>query len=178
MDSWYFYTAIYLKSIGYVLADCFFLAKELKQVQQAALRVFLAKCGYNRNTHRLIVYAPIGHGGCRFTPLYLMQGEGQILTFLQNWRTDTEAGRLLRIAVYHGLNYILAQVAAFSKTPLLRFLTCQAAGLNHFDTFLLTSTDPLSWITAFFLHLNDNTTNILWTSFFNLMHSPIQKSSR
>jgi hypothetical protein len=99
MDSWYFYTAIYLKSIGYVLADCFFLAKELKQVQQAVLHAFLAKCGYNCNTHQLIVYAPIGHGGCRLTPLYLMQGEGQILTFLKNWRTDTEAGRLLQIAV-------------------------------------------------------------------------------
>jgi hypothetical protein len=167
MDSWYFYTAIYLKSIGYVLADCFFLAKELKQVQQAVLHAFLAKCGYNCNTHQLIVYAPIGHGGCRLTPLYLMQGEGQILR-------QAACSKLQ----YHGINYTLAQVAAFSKTSPHRFLTCPAAGLNHFDTSLLTSTDPLSWITASFPHLNNNTTNTLWTSFLSLQHSPIQKSSK
>ena len=43
MDSWYFYTAIYLKSLGYVLPNCFFQPKELNKVQQAALRAFLSK---------------------------------------------------------------------------------------------------------------------------------------
>jgi hypothetical protein len=37
MDSWYFYTAIYLKSLGYALSNCFFTTKELFKVQQAAL---------------------------------------------------------------------------------------------------------------------------------------------
>jgi hypothetical protein len=91
MDSWFFYTAIYLKSLGYVLADCFFTEKELAKVQSAALRSFLAKCGYNRNTHRAIVFAPISHGGCGFLSLFLLQGEGQVLAFLKNWRTDTES---------------------------------------------------------------------------------------
>jgi hypothetical protein len=95
MDSWYFYTAIYLKSLGYVLPNCFFLEKELKKVQQAALRAFLSKCGFNRNTHRSIVFAPIRYGGCVFLHLYIIQGEGQILTFLKHWRTSIEAGKLL-----------------------------------------------------------------------------------
>jgi hypothetical protein len=30
MDSWYFYKAIYVSSIGYVLPNCFFSKKELK----------------------------------------------------------------------------------------------------------------------------------------------------
>jgi hypothetical protein len=99
MDSWFFYTAIYLKSLGCVLPDCFFLEKELKQVQQAALQEFLAKCGYNRNTHRSIVFTPIHYGGCGFLHLYLLQGEGQILTFIKHWHTQTEAGKLLRVAI-------------------------------------------------------------------------------
>jgi hypothetical protein len=62
-------------------------------------RAFLAKCGYNRNTQCTIVFAPIWYGGCGFLALYLIQGEGQILTFLKHWRTDSDSGNLLRIAV-------------------------------------------------------------------------------
>jgi hypothetical protein len=98
-DSWFFYSAIYLKSIGYVLPNCFYEERELTKVQQSALRAFLAKCGFNRNTHRSIVFAPIRFGGCGFFALYLIQGEGQILQFLTHWRTDTTAGNLLRISV-------------------------------------------------------------------------------
>lgn len=99
MDSWFYYTSIYVSSLGYVLPNCFFDQKELDKTQQAALRAFLAKCGYNRNTHRAIVFAPIRFGGCGFLSLYMLQGEGQILAFLKHWRTDNDASRLLRIAV-------------------------------------------------------------------------------
>jgi hypothetical protein len=99
MDSWFYYTAIYVTSLGYVLPNCFFEKKELDTVQQAAIRTFLSKCGYNRNTHRLIVFAPIRFGGCGFLSLFMLQGEGQILSFLKHWRTDNDASRLLRIAV-------------------------------------------------------------------------------
>jgi hypothetical protein len=98
-DSWFFYSAIYLKSIGYILPNCFYDKRELTKVQQSALRAFLAKCGFNRNTACAIVFAPICYGGCGFFSLYLIQGEGQILQFLTHWRTNTTAGNLLRIAV-------------------------------------------------------------------------------
>jgi hypothetical protein len=98
-DSWFFYNAIYLKSLGYVLSGCFFEEKTLLTIQKAALQAFLAKCGYNRNTQRTIVFAPIRYGGCGFLTLYLIQGEGQILCFLKHWRNNTDAGNLLRIAV-------------------------------------------------------------------------------
>jgi hypothetical protein len=94
-DLWFFYLAIYLKSIGYVLPNCFYEERELTKVQQLALRAFLAKCGFNRNTHHSIVFAPIRFGGCGFFALYLIQGEGQILQFLTHWRTVTTAGNLL-----------------------------------------------------------------------------------
>ena len=98
-DSRYFYTAVYLPSMGYVLPNCFFEERKLYKVQKHALRAFLAKCGFNRNTKRAIVFAPIRYGGCGFIHLFLLQGEGQILQFLTHWRTDTPAGKLLRIAV-------------------------------------------------------------------------------
>ena len=99
MDSWFFYTAIYLKLVRYVLPNCFFTPRELQKIQQEALHTFLAKCGYNSKTHQSIVFAPISFGGCGFCALYLLQGEGQILIFLKNWQADTQASRLLCIAV-------------------------------------------------------------------------------
>jgi hypothetical protein len=46
-----------------------------------------------------IVFAPIWYRGCGFTPLSLVQGEGQIVTFLKHWQTDMDAGNLHRIAL-------------------------------------------------------------------------------
>jgi hypothetical protein len=134
MDSWYFYTAIYLKSFGYVLPNCFFKPKELQKVQQAALRAFLAKCGYNRNTHRAIVFAPVRYGGCGFTALILIQGEGQILTFVKNWRTNTDASKLLRIAVSWTQLHLGTSVCflADTATPLPRMLGCWLRLLHDF----------------------------------------------
>jgi hypothetical protein len=97
-DSWFFYQAIYLKSIVYAFPTCYFEETILKKVQNAALRAFLSKCGYNCNTKRVTVFAPHRYGGCGFTPLYLIQGEGKIFLFLKYWRTYTPAGRLLCIA--------------------------------------------------------------------------------
>jgi hypothetical protein len=54
-DSWFFYQAIYIKSLGYALPTCYFEETILKKVQNAALRAFLSKCGYNRNTKRATV---------------------------------------------------------------------------------------------------------------------------
>jgi hypothetical protein len=69
-----------------------------KRVQTATIQAFLAKYDFNQNTHRSIVIAPIRYGRWEFTSPYTMQGEGQILTFLKNWRTKLDAGLwLLRI---------------------------------------------------------------------------------
>jgi hypothetical protein len=91
--------AINIPSLRYVLPNCFFTKKELNKVQQAALCVFVAKSRFNRNTHRSVVFAPICFGGCGFSSLYLLQGEGQILGFLEHWRTAMDSGHLLRIAI-------------------------------------------------------------------------------
>jgi hypothetical protein len=97
-DSRTFYDTIYLKSLGFVLPNSYFTEATLHSIQTNTICSFLPKCGYNRNTHRAIVFGPHNLAGAGFLPLYLVQGEGQLLQFLKYWRTDTPASRLLRIA--------------------------------------------------------------------------------
>jgi hypothetical protein len=79
MDSWYFYSNVYVPSLGYVLPNCFFTKKQLTKVQRHALHSFLAKCGYNRNTHQSIVFAPIRLGSCGFLHLFLLKPDGSYM---------------------------------------------------------------------------------------------------
>ena len=63
------------------------------------MSIIIAKCGYNRNTKRAIIYGPLEYGGANFRRLYDQQGIGQVQLFLRHWRNKTTAGRLLRCAV-------------------------------------------------------------------------------
>ena len=57
-DTWTYYFAIYLTSIGYPLANCHFSLKELTTIQQKAMNIIFAKCGFCRNTARVILFGP------------------------------------------------------------------------------------------------------------------------
>jgi hypothetical protein len=46
------------------------------------------KCGFNRNTSRAVLAAPIELGGGGFSPLYVTAGTGYVTHFLKNWRTN------------------------------------------------------------------------------------------
>jgi hypothetical protein len=98
-EAWRFYGAIYLKAIGYVLPNCHFTKMQLQLLQSIMHRVILPKCGYNQKTARKIIHGPSDLCGGQFLPLYTMQGEGQIMQFLKFWRTKTDTGKLLRVAV-------------------------------------------------------------------------------
>ncbi len=63
------------------------------------LRVIIPQNGYNWKTSRSILHGPSELCGGNFLPLYTIQGEGQILQFLKFWRTKTDTGKLLRVAV-------------------------------------------------------------------------------
>jgi hypothetical protein len=58
-----------------------------------------AKCGYTRNTQRQVLYGPLDYCGGRFIRWRWLQGEGRITNFLKNWRTKSQLGTTLRIAV-------------------------------------------------------------------------------
>ena len=91
---------MYLPSLGYPLAMNHFTRQELHIVQKNAIRAIAARCGYNRNTHRAILFGSTKYGGANFRHLYSIQGEGQLQLFLKYWRSPTtQAGQVLRISV-------------------------------------------------------------------------------
>lgn len=73
-ESWTFYYACYLPSIGYPLSCSSLTFKQLDRVQRKAMGIIVAKCGYNRNTKKEILYGPLCYGGANFRHLYVQQG--------------------------------------------------------------------------------------------------------
>ncbi|KAI2497605.1 hypothetical protein MHU86_16911 [Fragilaria crotonensis] len=96
-ESWTFYFATYLPSMSYPLANSHFTERQLTQIQRKAMSIIFAKCGYNRNMKREILYGPLEYGGSNFRRLYDQQGIGQIRLFLRHWRSNTPVGDMLRI---------------------------------------------------------------------------------
>jgi hypothetical protein len=129
-EAWTFYYACYLPSIGYPLANSYFTEAQLTNIQRKAMAVIYAKCGYNRNTKREILFGPLELGGANFRHLYDQQGIGQIQFFLFHWRSQTQAGRLLRCAV------AWAQYCAGISTPILENVQVE---LVHLESRWLSS---------------------------------------
>jgi hypothetical protein len=74
---------------------------------------------------RVVVFSPQEYGGIEFRHFAVEQGAGQIDYFLKFWRTDGEAGSLLRIAL--SWNQLMAGVS----WPILQNVT---APLPHLET--------------------------------------------
>jgi hypothetical protein len=83
-ETWTYYYACYLPSIGYPLSCSSMTYKQLDQVQRKAMTIIVAKCGYNRNTKREILYGPLCYGGANFRHLYVQQGVNQVTSFLEH----------------------------------------------------------------------------------------------
>ena len=73
--------------------------RQLDEIQRKAMSIMVARCGYNRNTKKEILYGPLELGGANFRHLYIQQGVGQVTTFIKHWRLQSTAGKLLRIAL-------------------------------------------------------------------------------
>ena len=98
-EAWTYYFSIFQTSVGYPLAACHFTKPILDGIQRKFMSVLIAKCGYKRKTKREIIYGPACLGGANFRSLYTIQGTGQVLSFIKYWRSPSQAGKLLRIAV-------------------------------------------------------------------------------
>ena len=98
-ESWKFYYAYYLPSVTYPLSSSHFTSIQLDSVQKKALCILLARCGYNRNMKRAVVFGPTTYGGAGFLRLYDHRGIGQITSFLRHWRKGTVLGQLLRTLI-------------------------------------------------------------------------------
>jgi hypothetical protein len=84
------YRSVWKPAIEYTLSQSFLSKQQLKKIEQACMPKLYAKCGFNRNTSRAVLSAPIELGRLGFTPLYVTAGTGYVTHFLKNWRTPTE----------------------------------------------------------------------------------------
>jgi hypothetical protein len=98
-EAWTYYYACYLPSVSYPLSCSALSKRQLDKVQRKAMAIITARCGFNRNTRKEILYGPLDLGGANFRHLYVEQGVGQVTLFLRHWRKNSVSGRLLRIAV-------------------------------------------------------------------------------
>ena len=99
LEAWTFYYACYLPSVCYPLACSSLTKQKLEHIQQKALSILIPRCGFNRHTKREILFGPMELGGACFRHLYVEQGIRQVGLFMRNWRAQSTAGKLLRIAV-------------------------------------------------------------------------------
>jgi exonuclease III len=99
VETWTYYYACYLPSVGYPLSCSSMTYAQLDRVQRKAMQIIIAKCGYNRHTKREIIFGPLEFGGASFRHLYLQQGVGQVTSFLRHWRNNSVAGQLMRCAL-------------------------------------------------------------------------------
>ena len=98
-EAWRFYYSCYLPSVTYPLASSSMTEKQLTEVQKTAMSIIVARCGFNRNTKKEILYGPKALGGAEFRHLYVEQGICQVTAFIRHWRSRSTIGIMLRIAV-------------------------------------------------------------------------------
>ena len=99
-ESWTFYYACYLPAVVYPLPCSSLSPRQLDTIQKKAMKIIVARCGFNRNMKKEILYGPLELGGASFRHLSIEEGVGQATTFIRNWRRPkSTAGKLLRIAV-------------------------------------------------------------------------------
>ena len=136
-EAWTYYFAIFLTSVGYPLASCYFSAKVLEKVQRRAMSNIVAKCGYNRHTKREVIYGPGIYGGASFRTLYSLQGTGQIMAFLKYWRSPCQAGQLLRHATAWA-QYGIGTSVSFLTDVTTELPHMEARWLSSVRTYLCT----------------------------------------
>ena len=98
-EAWTYYTACYLPSVCYPHTASHLTEKQLGRIQLKAMMILIPRCGFNRNTHRSIIYGPQQLGGATFRNLVVEQGTLQVTYFLRHWRMKSLVGELLQCAV-------------------------------------------------------------------------------
>ena len=65
------YHTLYIPSVQYTLPQSFFNRQELEKAQATSVQKLCAKCGYNRNLARVLLFAPAAYSGGGFIPYLL-----------------------------------------------------------------------------------------------------------
>ena len=98
-EAWTYYFSMYLTSPGYPLPMSHFSPAQLHKLETKSLPAIIAKCGFNRNTSRRVIYGPVRLNGAGFRPFQTEQGVGQILYLMKQWTCTLQPGYAKRIAV-------------------------------------------------------------------------------
>ena len=106
------------------------------------MSIMVARCGFNRNTKKEILFGPLELGGANFRDLYIKQGLGQILLFMKHWRSETPAGNLLRVALswaqaQTGVSFPIMSLPIMSR-PMVVLPHLEAKWLGSLREFLAT----------------------------------------
>ena len=99
IEAWTYYTSCYLPSVCYPLTGSFMSQAQLDKIQRKAMSIIIPRCGFNRTTHRAIIYGPREMGGAGFRHLHVEQGVRQTVYFLRQWRLNSCVGRLLKCSI-------------------------------------------------------------------------------
>ena len=98
-ESWTYYFSMYLTSPGYPLPLSRFSASKLHDLETKSLPAIIAKCGFNRNTSRKVLYGPVWLNGGAFRPFSTEQGVGQLQYLFKHWTSTLPLGTAQRIAL-------------------------------------------------------------------------------
>jgi hypothetical protein len=98
-ETWTYYHSWYLPSIAYPLTSSFLTEVQLDKIQQKAMTILYAKCGFNRHTKRAVLYGPHKFGGAEFRRLFVHQGIAQTKYFLRHWRFQSTVGKLFQCSL-------------------------------------------------------------------------------
>ena len=98
-EAWTYYFSIYLTSPGYPLPLSHFSPSELHKLETKSLPAIIAKCGFNRNSSRDVLYGPVRFNGGGFRPFRTEQGVGQLQYLVKHWTSALPPGKAQRIAV-------------------------------------------------------------------------------
>eukprot|EP00957_Ditylum_brightwellii_P051070 3871890-Ditylum_brightwellii.AAC.1 len=72
-----YYNSCYIKSVGYVLGQCYFTQAELEEIETDAIRVLTSQMGYNKNIAKVIQDGHESIAGISITQLIDVQGSEQ-----------------------------------------------------------------------------------------------------
>ena len=92
------YNTIFKPSVEFPLGQSFLSQKQINSIERKTLPKIKAMCGFNRNTSKAIMEAPIELSGGGFIPLHVTASASSVMHFVRNWRTaEEDLGKIIRI---------------------------------------------------------------------------------
>jgi hypothetical protein len=86
------YNAIYILSMKYCLPATAFTCKTIESIQGYTIDKFLSAIGYDRSTHRALVFGPLVYGGFGIRHLYTEMEGTKLESIISHIRAGLSLG--------------------------------------------------------------------------------------